>query len=209
MLEYGHTVHLAVTHDITERKEMEQQVRQLAFYDPLTRLPNRRLLGDRLNQAMAASKRSACYCALMMLDLDNFKPLNDTHGHLAGDLLLIEVARRLSDCVREIDTVARIGGDELVVMLSELSTDHALSTSQTAIIAEKIRLSLSETFWLAVRHGAQPDTLIEHHCTASLGVVLFIGNEQPPNIIFEWADAAMYQAKQEGRNLVRFHRPTA
>lgn len=102
---------------------MQDQVRQLAFYDPLTKLPNRRLLGDRLNQAMAASKRNACYCALMMLDLDIFKPLNDTRGHLVGDLLLIEVARRLNACVREVDSVARIGGDEFVVLLSDLNSD--------------------------------------------------------------------------------------
>ncbi|MCF8197543.1 MAG: PAS-domain containing protein, partial [Sulfuritalea sp.] len=106
--------------DITERKQMEDQVRQLAFYDPLTTLPNRRLLSDRLNQTMAASKRSSCYGALMFLDLDNFKPLNDLHGHEVGDLLLIEAAERMKRCVREIDTVARFGGDEFVVVLRDL-----------------------------------------------------------------------------------------
>ncbi len=103
--------------DITERKEMEDQIRQLAFFDPLTRLPNRRLLNDRLNHAMATSKRSGRYCALMFSDLDNFKPLNDLHGHEAGDLLLIKVAERLKSCVREMDTVARFGGDEFVIMI--------------------------------------------------------------------------------------------
>lgn len=205
MLDHGATVQLAVTHDITERKIMEEQVRQLAFYDPLTLLPNRRLLNDRLNQVMAASKRSACYCALMILDLDNFKPLNDRHGHLLGDLLLIEVARRLTHCVREIDTVGRFGGDEFVVMLSELSTDQALSTAQAQAVAEKIRTSLSEPYLIRAHHEGQSDTLLTHRCTASIGVVIFIDNENPQDDILNRADAAMYQAKKVGRNTVRFY----
>ena len=205
MLDHGEAVQLAVTHDITERKQMEEQVRQLAFYDPLTLLPNRRLLTDRLSQAMAASKRSACYCALMVLDLDNFKPLNDTHGHLLGDLLLIEVARRLTGCVREIDTVGRFGGDEFVVMLSELSTEQAQSTAQAQAVAEKIRSSLSEPYLITVHHEGRSDTLLTHCCTASIGVVIFIDNETPQDDILKWADAAMYQAKKVGRNTVRFY----
>jgi diguanylate cyclase (GGDEF)-like protein/PAS domain S-box-containing protein len=205
MLDHAETMLLAVTHDITERKQMEEQVRQLAFYDPLTLLPNRRLLTDRLSQAMAASKRSACYCALMILDLDNFKPLNDTYGHLLGDLLLIEVARRLTHCVREIDTVGRFGGDEFVVMLSELSTDQALSTAQAQAVAEKIRSSLSEPYLITVHHEGRSDTLLTHCCTASIGVVIFIDNETPQDDILKWADAAMYQAKKVGRNSVRFY----
>ena len=205
MLDHAETMLLAVTHDITERKQMEEQVRQLAFYDPLTLLPNRRLLTDRLSQAMAASKRSACYCALMILDLDNFKPLNDTYGHLLGDLLLIEVARRLTGCVREIDTVGRFGGDEFVVMLSELSTDQALSTAQAQAVAEKIRSSLSEPYLITVHHEGRSDTLLTHCCTASIGVVIFIDNETPQDDILKWADAAMYQAKKVGRNSVRFY----
>jgi diguanylate cyclase (GGDEF)-like protein/PAS domain S-box-containing protein len=191
--------------DITERRQMQEQLRQLAFYDALTQLPNRRLLSDRLSQAMATSKRSDCFCALMMLDLDNFKSLNDTHGHLAGDLLLIEVASRLTSGVREIDTVARTGGDEFVVLLGELNSDQAASTSQAAMIAEKIRLSLVTTYQLVVRHEAQPDILVEHHCSASIGVVLFAGNETRQDDIFKWADAAMYQAKAAGRNQVCFY----
>lgn len=205
MLDHGATMLLAVTHDITERKQMEEQVRQLAFYDPLTLLPNRRLLTDRLSQAMAASKRSACYCALMILDLDNFKPLNDTYGHLLGDLLLIEVARRLTHCVREIDTVGRFGGDEFVVMLSELSTDQALSTAQAQAVAEKIRSSLSEPYLITAHHEGLSDTLLTHCCTASIGVVIFIDNETPQDDILKWADAAMYRAKKVGRNTVRFY----
>ena len=205
MLDHGKTVHLAVTLDITERKQMEEQLHQLAFYDPLTQLPNRRLLCDRLSQAMAASKRSACYCTLMILDLDNFKPLNDTHGHLVGDLLLIEVARRLTRCVREMDTVGRFGGDEFVVMLSELNTDKALSTSQAQTVAEKICLSLSEPYFLTVHHEGLSDTVVTHRCTASIGAVIFIDNETPQDDIIKWADAAMYRAKEEGGNTVRFY----
>ncbi|MDD5029394.1 MAG: diguanylate cyclase [Rhodoferax sp.] len=207
MLEQGQRVHLAVTHDITERRQMQEQMRQLAFYDPLTQLPNRRLLGDRLGQTMAASKRSGNFCALMMLDLDNFKPLNDQHGHLAGDKLLVEVARRLSAGVREIDTVTRYGGDEFVVMLGALDTDLATSTAQTAIIAEKIRLSLAEPYLLWLPPEGQGPDRVEHHCSASIGVVLFLGTQAPPEDILKWADQAMYQAKDAGRNRVQFFTP--
>src|SRR5208337_2810231 len=103
--------YVAAFHDITLRKETEDQVHNLAFYDALTQLPNRRLLNDRLTQTMAVSKRTGLYGALMFLDLDNFKPLNDNYGHGVGDLLLIEAARRIGSCVRETDTVARFGGD--------------------------------------------------------------------------------------------------
>jgi diguanylate cyclase (GGDEF)-like protein len=141
--------------DIVERKRMEDQVRQLAFYDPLTHLPNRRLLNDRLSQALLASKRSAFYGALMFMDLDNFKALNDKHGHSAGDLLLVEVARRLKCCVREIDTVARFGGDEFVVLLGELALSPQESMAQAGVIAEKIRLALAEPYALNMaREGA-------------------------------------------------------
>jgi len=193
-----------ISTDITERKRLEDQVRQLAFYDPLTKLPNRRLLDDRLRQALAASKRSACFCALMVFDLDNFKPLNDEHGHLAGDLLLIEVARRLIACVREIDTVGRFGGDEFVVMLRDLDTDQAVSTAQAAVVAEKIRLSLSEPYRLPVSYATKVDGIVEHRCTASIGVVVFLDNGATQDDILKWADAAMYQAKAAGRNRVRF-----
>ncbi|MDP2826715.1 MAG: diguanylate cyclase [Sulfuritalea sp.] len=191
--------------DITERKQMEDQVRQLAFYDDLTKLPNRRLLNDRLSQTMAVSKRSGCYGALMFLDLDNFKPLNDTHGHVVGDLLLIEAADRLKCCVREMDTVARFGGDEFVVMLSDLNADKAESTSHAEIVAEKIRIRLSEPYLLTIRQEGKEDTTVEHHCTVSIGVTLFIDHEASQDDILKWADVAMYQAKEAGRNSIRFY----
>lgn len=195
----------ASNRDITERKQMEDQVRQLAFYDTLTRLPNRRLLNDRLNQAMAASKRNACYGAVMFLDLDNFKPLNDTHGHEVGDLLLIEVADRLRSCMREMDTVARFGGDEFVVILGELNTGKAESIAQAQIVAEKIRIALAQPYLLAIKRDGQGEATIEHRCTASIGVVLFYNHESAPEDILKWADTVMYQAKEAGRNQIRFY----
>ncbi len=191
--------------DLSETKRAQEQVRQLAFYDPLTGLPNRRLLGDRLSQTMAASKRSGVFAALMFLDLDNFKPLNDAHGHGVGDLLLIEVARRLCACVREMDTVARFGGDEFVVMLGELHTDRSESTEQAHVVAEKVRTSLAAPYQLTVTLAGQPDTTVEHHCSASIGVVVFANHESTQANILQWADAAMYQAKDAGRNTIRFH----
>ena len=183
---------------------MEDQVRQMAYVDALTGLPNRRMFGDRLSQAMAASKRSGLYAALMFLDLDNFKPLNDVHGHGVGDLLLIEVAARLTECLREMDTVARFGGDEFVVMLSELDADKALSTEQAAGVAEKIRTSLAVPYFLTESQPGQPDKTIEHRCSVSIGVVLFVNHEVGQTDLMKWADAAMYQAKEGGRDRVQF-----
>ena len=199
------THYVATLHDITVRKRAEEQIRTLAFYDTLTQLPNRRLLNDRLGQAMAASKRSGRYGALMFLDLDNFKPLNDTYGHDVGDLLLIEVARRLAGCVREADTVARFGGDEFVVMLSELDADKAESTALAGIVAEKIRAILAEPYALKFQQEGNAETTIEHHCTSSIGVVLFINHEGSQEDALKWADMAMYQAKEGGRNQVHFY----
>ena len=203
----GRTIRVVVvSHDVTERRQAEEKIHHLAFHDPLTQLPNRLMLHDRLDHAMAASKRSGCYGALMFLDLDNFKPLNDTHGHKAGDLLLIEVTARLKSCVREMDTVARFGGDEFVVLLSELHADRDQSTSQAERIAEKIRLTLSEPYRLIIKQGGTAnDTTIVHRCTVSIGVVLFIGHEASADDIVKWADAAMYQAKADGRNSIRLH----
>jgi len=193
--------------EITERKQMEGQVREMAFHDPLTKLPNRLLLNDRLSQASAGSLRSGCYVALMFLDLDNFKPLNDMHGHEVGDCLLIEVADRLTSCVRQMDTVARFGGDEFVVMLSELHEDHARSVAQAQAIAEKIRVLLSAPYVLSIAHEGKPDVLVEHHCTASIGMVLFLDHRVSQSDILMRADLAMYQAKKAGGNAIRMAEP--
>ena len=191
--------------DDTERKKMEDQVRELAFYDELTKLPNRRLLVDRLIHDMASVKRSSRYGALMFVDLDNFKPLNDLHGHKMGDLLLVEVARRMQVCVRSIDTVSRFGGDEFVVLLSDFGLDKAESATQAKIVAEKIRAKLAEPYLFPLKAKGKPDTTIEHRCTASIGVVTYGGHEASEEDILKWADTAMYQAKDAGRNTVRFY----
>ena len=190
--------------EVAERKLVEAQVRAMAFHDALTQLPNRHLLSDRMDQALAAAGRSGCYCALMFLDLDNFKPLNDTQGHEVGDCLLVEVAARLCSCVRQMDTVARFGGDEFVVMLSDLHTDQALSVVQANAIAEKIRALLAAPYLLTLAHAGQGDALVEHRCSASIGVVLFTGLNSNPADLLKAADAAMYHAKNTGGNAIRF-----
>ncbi|MBN0989302.1 diguanylate cyclase domain-containing protein [Amphritea pacifica] len=192
---------MGITEDITERKKAEQQIHHFAFNDALTQLPNRRLLHDRLRLAIAATLRSGMHGAVMFLDLDNFKPLNDTHGHEAGDLLLIEVAHRLTACLRSTDTVARIGGDEFVVLLSELHMDMSLSTEQALRVAEKIRASLARPYILKCDQEGRAVTM-EHHCTASIGLTLFGTNERCEEQILKAADKAMYRAKETGRNRV-------
>jgi diguanylate cyclase (GGDEF)-like protein/PAS domain S-box-containing protein len=195
-------VRLVLT-DITERIKSEEEIRKLAFYDSLTQLPNRRLLYEHLIQAMATSKRSGRYGALLFLDLDNFKPLNDEYGHNMGDLLLIEVARRITSCVREMDTVARFGGDEFVILLSELDTDEAVSITQAGQVAEKIRTLLAEPYLL--EGPSDKPGPVEHRCTSSIGIVLFFNHEAGQDNLIKWADMAMYQAKAGGRNLIRFY----
>jgi len=196
---------IGVLLDITERKMVEDKIKYLAFYDHLTGLPNRRLFNDRMQQAMAASKRNSQYGALMFLDLDNFKPLNDQHGHAVGDLLLIEAANRLKASVREMDTVARLGGDEFVVMLAELGTSPDESVTQARRVGEKVRAALSEPYQLTVKDQEKGDTTVVHRCTVSLGAVLFLDHESTQADILKRADAAMYQAKAEGRNRVAIH----
>ena len=190
--------------DITERKEAEAQILNLALHDSLTGLPNRRLLTDRLGQTMAASKRSGRHSALMFLDLDNFKALNDTQGHHVGDLLLIEAARRIGSCVREVDVVARFGGDEFVVILNELDVAKSTSIAEARIVAEKLRAALDKPYLLKFRQEGKAETTVEHHCTISMGVVVFLDHEGSQDDILKWADAAMYQAKESGRNMIRF-----
>lgn len=195
---------IGISTDITERKQMEEHIHQLAFFDSLTKLANRRLFEDRLNQAMAVSRRTGYYCTVMFADLDNFKPLNDRHGHEVGDLLLVEVADRLRKCVREIDTVARFGGDEFVIMISELDTDKSESARQAQIVAEKIRAALAVPYVLQVPNPENGEETVEHRCSVSIGVTLFANHEATPAKILKVADMAMYRAKDAGRNVIRF-----
>ncbi|MFA6969908.1 MAG: EAL domain-containing protein [Gallionella sp.] len=189
--------HYVGTHvDITELKAAEDEIKHLAFYDQLTGLPNRRLLLDRLKHALAFSARSGRVGALLFLDLDNFKTLNDTLGHNIGDLLLQQVALRLENCVRKSDTVARLGGDEFVVLLEGMS-DESLTVAQTKLVGEKILAALNLPYQLA---------LFSYHSTPSIGAVLF-DHQQTMDELLKQADIAMYQAKNAGRNLLRFFDP--
>jgi diguanylate cyclase (GGDEF)-like protein/PAS domain S-box-containing protein len=200
----GNNLGLRVTlRDINARKVAEEQVRSLAYFDPLTRLPNRRLLMDRLGHALVAAQRSREYGALMILDLDHFKALNDTRGHDIGDLLLIEVAQRMQAGVRQEDTVARLGGDEYVVVLEGLGTNEAAAAQQAEAVAEKVRAALADPYRLV---GLEQ----EHHSAASIGLTLFGGDiaaGQSADSILKQADVALYQAKDAGRNAVRFFNP--
>jgi len=194
-----------ITREITERKAMQDRVQQLAFYDSLTKLPNRILLSERLSYMLAEMKRIQKYSALFFLDLDNFKSLNDTYGHSIGDLLLCQVAQRLQKCVREMDTVARFGGDEFVVILNTLHEDNQVSVEQAHRIAEKILQSLSALYVLNVSHDKSQEKLVEHKCTASIGVLVFKSAEKTPDDLLKQADAAMYKAKEAGKNKISFY----
>lgn len=191
--------------DITERKKNEAIIHELAFFDTLTQLPNRRLLHDRLKQSLASSKRNGLYGAVMFIDLDKFKPLNDQYGHAMGDLLLVEVARRITSCLREVDTVARLGGDEFVVLVSELNHDRNVAAGLAVTIAEKVRSALSEPYFLISESAKGSETRVKYQCTSSIGVSLFISREASETDILKQSDAAMYQAKGAGRNQVRLY----
>jgi diguanylate cyclase (GGDEF)-like protein/PAS domain S-box-containing protein len=189
---------VATMADISERKAAEEQIRHLALYDDLTQLPNRRLLIDRLRWALTASSRSRRHGALLMIDLDRFKELNDNHGHDHGDLLLQLVAQRLTRCIREADTAARLGGDEFVVMLTDLSEDPAEARRAATAVGEKILAALNRSYPLFGKR---------HHSTPSIGITLFADQQQSVDQLLKQADMAMYQAKAAGRNAMKFFNP--
>lgn len=202
-LEYN----IAYCRDISKRKEIEQEIYSLAFFDPLTHLPNRRMLSDRLSKSLANSKRSEAYGALLFLDLDNFKPINDQCGHEVGDQLLLEVARRLNTTVREIDTVARYGGDEFVVVLGDLSSSQDEMKKQAHIVAEKIADALAEPYHLTRLKGDEKIAVV-HECTSSIGITLFDGKTDNQYDIISRGDSAMYRSKEAGRNQIHMYSPT-
>lgn len=181
--------------DITERYEAQEEIRQLALYDPLTKLPNRRLLSERLNQALATARRDHTHLALIFLDLDKFKPINDTLGHGVGDLLLYAVAQRMHHCVREVDTVARLGGDEFVVLLPSIEV-----SDQALMVAEKIRQALNQPFELPGGHVVS--------ISSSSGIAIYPDHGEDEIALFKAADAAMYQAKALGRDNVHRFQPS-
>jgi diguanylate cyclase (GGDEF)-like protein/PAS domain S-box-containing protein len=186
---------IVLSRDITSRKEAEEKIELLAYYDPLTHLPNRRLLLDRLQQELASNVRSGKLGALLFIDLDNFKTLNDTLGHDVGDFLLQKVAERLTTCVREGDTVSRLGGDEFVIMLNDLSEVELEAAAQTEVIGHKILSALNRPYQLDAR---------AYHNTPSIGATLFGKRKSAIEEILKQADIAMYQAKNAGRNTFRF-----
>jgi diguanylate cyclase (GGDEF)-like protein/PAS domain S-box-containing protein len=189
---------LGVARDITDRHRLQQQTQRLALYEPVTRLPNRRLLNERLALSIAGCRSTQCRAALMFIDLDSFKPINDIHGHAVGDLLPEAVGRRLKSCVRDTDTAARFGGDEFVALLGELDTDPVLARHQAEVIAAKVLQALAAPYPLQ----APP---VELACTASVGVAVFSGKHRSAAEVLKCADEATYQAKQAGGNVVRFH----
>ncbi len=184
---------VAFLRDISDRKAAEGRIRELAYFDPLTGLPNRRLLQDRIEQALIGSQRNRDCGAILFVDLDNFKLINDTRGHGEGDQLLIAMAERLRRCVRSGDSVARLGGDEFVVLLEGLTGHAGDATAQAAAIAEKCRDAVQEPCSIG---GAEFNT------SASLGLVLFSGTDLPFSELMKRADTAMYEAKAGGRNRV-------
>ncbi|MEW6676969.1 MAG: EAL domain-containing protein [Pseudomonadota bacterium] len=184
--------------DISQRKQAEAQIEYMALYDPLTALPNRRLLLERLGQALVSRSRASRYGALLFIDLDNFKTLNDTQGHDMGDQLLVQVAKRLKACVREQDTVARLGGDEFIVMLEDLGEEPEQAAVLAEVVGEKILATLAQPYSLSHK---------DHHNSASIGITLFHNHDHTVEELLKRADMAMYQAKSAGRNGLHFFDP--
>jgi len=195
----GVVTHYIGTHfDVTERKNAEERIARLAFFDSLTHLPNRTLLQDRLQQAIANSQRDGTCGAALFIDLDHFKTLNDTLGHDKGDQLLQQVAQRLLECVRESDTVARLGGDEFVLIVTNLPGNTQEAANQTEQLGQMVLAALEQTYWLGS---------ISHHITASIGATLFHGHQTLLEDVLKQADLAMYQSKDKGRNALSFFDP--
>ncbi|MDR2838177.1 MAG: EAL domain-containing protein [Azonexus sp.] len=192
------THYVAIFSDITARKAAEKEIHSLAFYDTLTSLPNRRLFMERFHVALTMSARRNTFGAVLFIDLDRFKTLNDTLGHDYGDLLLVTVAARVKSCLREMDTVARLGGDEFVVLIEDVSENLHETSRRVGLIASKIREALALPYTLGAR---------THHCPSSIGISLYRGADAPADDVLRKADMAMYRVKADGGNAVRFFDP--
>jgi diguanylate cyclase (GGDEF)-like protein len=198
LIEGAEVLNVKLQAEIRERQRAEAAIEQLAFYDPLTDLPNRRLLMDRLHLALLACCRTLHHGAILFIDLDQFKTLNDTQGHHLGDLLLQQVAHRLTACVRECDTVARLGGDEFVVMIQELSEDPAVANAQAKKIGTKVLDALNQPYLLD-GYG--------HRSTGSIGITLFSNGRESVEDLLKRADLAQYRAKAAGGSAIQFFDP--
>lgn len=194
----GESIVIALLRDVTQQHLDAQEIRRLAFFDALTGLPNRRLLMDRLSRSIVMSGRTGKHCALMFLDLDHFKRLNDSLGHHVGDQLLQQVAQRLQTCVREVDSVARLGGDEFVVLLEELSEHTSDAATHAQGVAHKILSCLGQPYAFASA---------TYTCTPSIGIAVYGKTAATVEDLLKEADIAMYQAKAAGRNTARFFDP--
>ena len=190
---------IGIAVDIAGRKEAEEQIRSLSFYDPLTQLPNRRLLIDRLQHALVSNVRNKMQGALLLIDLDNFKSINDAYGHGTGDLLLVETATRLRGCVREGDTIARLSGDEFFALIEDLNSDEVTAAEQAEAVGKKIRSALEQPYTL---NGH------EYHSTASIGATLLRGPVRTADEMLRRADVSLHQAKACGRNTMHFFDPS-
>lgn len=191
--------YIAIRADITQRKILEQSVQRMALYDDLTGLPNRRLMVERLQMIREACVRSHRHGAVMFLDLDNFKEINDTHGHEQGDRLLKQVGQRLRENIRQVDTVARAGGDEFIILLADLDEDPAKATAQAYNVAEKLRNALSTPYIF---------NRIVLHTSTSVGIVMFSDKAKPKTELFKHADMALYRAKAQGKNRISMFDPS-
>ena len=189
--------------DITKSKQLEERILQFAFHDALTGLPNRRLFNDRLEHSLAVSKRTNTFGAVLFLDMDNFKPLNDKYGHEVGDMLLTQIAKRLRAVCRETDTIARFGGDEFVIILSELSSDKHAAIEQTYNAAEKISIELRKQYHFTLHRQVTAEII--HNCSVSIGAAMFLSDNLSATSIINNADNAMYRAKARGRNKIAFY----